>query len=203
MKKGILFIGIIIAFLLSIAIPAFAQVKAGTSELGMHIGGIIGDDLMSTTVSNTTPELDSALAWGVNYTYNLGVNWGVEGRYTWHVSELHNAPASTDLNVYMFDVNAVYHFNPESQTVFYATGGIGLAIGDLDNAITGTIDGTAQTVGDDDGFTFNLGTGVKYYATENVIFRGDFRYRYIDKLVSSFEESLNTFEITAGVGYRF
>ncbi len=203
MKDKIRYIGLTAAFLLFVSVPAFAQVKEGTSEFGIHVGGILGDDLTSSPVSGATPELDSAVAWGVDYTYNIGVNWGIEGRYTIHISEATNAPAASDLNVHLFDINAVYHFNPESKTVFYGTAGIGFAVADLENDIRGTVNGQTETISDSDGFTLNAGGGVKYYATENFILRADLRYRYIDRLVSQFEESLNTFEMTAGLSYRF
>lgn len=203
MSKRIWLISVMFTLLFFIATSVFAEVKQGTSELGFHLGGIIGDDLMDTTVSGATVELDNGFAWGIDYTYNFGVNWGIEGRYTWHISEASGAPTSPDLDVHIFDINAVYHFNPESQTVFYATGGFGWATGDLDANITGIINGTDQSVSDATGFTFNIGGGLKYYATENIVIRGDIRYRYINELVSKFEESLNTFEITAGIGYRF
>jgi len=191
------------SLLIFITIPVFAEVKAGTSEFGVHVGGILGDELTSSPVSGSTPELDNSVAWGVDYTYNLGVNWGIEGRYTIHISEAINSPNTSDLNVHMIDINGVYHFNPEAKTVFYATAGIGFASADLENNIRGTVNDQIESISDSDGFTFNMGGGLKYYATEDVILRADLRYRYIDRLLSQFEESLNTFEITAGLGYRF
>lgn len=203
MKNKICIIGLTVGFLIFITIPVFAEVQAGTSEFGIHIGGILGDGLTSLPVSGSHPELDSSVAWGVDYTYNIGFNWGIEGRYTIHISEAINSPTTSDLNVHIFDINAVYHFNPESKTVFYATAGVGVAIADLENDIRGIVNSQTENISDSDGLTFNAGGGLKYFATENVVLRADVRYRYIDRLVSQFEESLNTLEITAGMGYRF
>lgn len=36
-------------------------ISAGTSEIGLQVGGLIGDDLTDTTVSGKTPELDDDL----------------------------------------------------------------------------------------------------------------------------------------------
>jgi opacity protein-like surface antigen len=203
MLKKSCFVFIIGLFLFAAATSSFAEIKEQSAELGIHLGGIIGDDLMDTTVSGSTPELDDGFAWGFNYTYNSSPYWGLEGRYTWHISEAANVSGGPDLDVHLFDINSVYHFNPYSSYVFYGTAGIGWAIADLDASITGTIDGVTQSVSDSDGFTFNLGGGIKIFLTEQFIARGDIRYRYIDELVSIHEENLNTFEFTAGLSYVF
>jgi len=191
------------ALILSPAIPALAEITAETFEAGVHVGWISGGDLTDTTVSGSTPELDGGLAWGCNANYNFTTNWAVEGRYTWEMSEATNTPTDTDMNVHLLDLNAVYHFNPEAQSVFYATAGLGWAFADLDNSITGTVNSVTESISDGDGFTFNVGGGVKYFMTEKVILRGDVRYRYMNELVSAYEEPLNTIEITGGVGYKF
>jgi opacity protein-like surface antigen len=81
--------------------------------------------------------------------------------------------------------------------------GAGYASADLDHDLTGTVGATPVTIRDDNGFTLNAGVGAKYFATDNLVFRLEGRYRYLDKVVDRFDQSLNTFETTLGVGYQF
>ncbi len=61
----------------------------------------------------------------------------------------------------------------------------------------------AVSITDDDGFTLNAGVGAKYFATEHLIIRAEARYRYVDKVVDRFDNSLGTVETTLGVGWQF
>jgi hypothetical protein len=44
---------------------------------------------------------------------------------------------------------------------------------------------------------------VKYFTTDQLLIRLDGRYRYIDKLVDTLDDSLNSFEMTLNVGWQF
>lgn len=200
MKVKILIGVIATALAMALSAPAFAEVREGSSELGIHTGWITGDDLTSKSVSGSTPELDDSWMIGASYSYNFTPNFGLETRYAAQFSETFN----NDLDVHIFDIiNAVWHFNPESKTVFYGTAGVGWAFANMDGNISGTIDSVPDTISDGDGFTLNIGGGVKLYTSENIFWRGDVRYRFLSELVDKFDEDLNTFEITAGIGLRF
>jgi opacity protein-like surface antigen len=65
------------------------------------------------------------------------------------------------------------------------------------------VNGQPVSIDDDSGFTLNAGAGVKYFATDRFMIRFDARYRYMDKLVDNFDDSLGGVETTLSVGWKF
>lgn len=185
--------------------PSMAQIAAGSQEVELHLGAIIGDDLTDTDISGETPELGDAFAIGVSYTYNLTSNWGIEGRYTFSPNDAEDTPGGDiDLDLHLLDLNGLYYFNPSDPVVVYGTLGVGWAVANLDEDIVGTANGQPVRIEDSNGFTFNAGIGAKYFTPiDHVFLRADARYRYITELVDDQEEQLNTVELTAGIGYSF
>jgi OOP family OmpA-OmpF porin len=187
------------------AVPAMAQVSAGSQEVHVYAGEAFGDDLTDRDVTGRTPELDDDVTYGLRYGYNFSDAWGLElslGQTNTSVTGLPGR--DTDLDLTTLDVDAVYHFNPSGRFVPYVLAGVGYASADLDRPILGTVSGVGPVrIDDDNGFTANAGVGAKYFITDNVSLRLDARYRYLDKVVDRFDDSLNTFETTFGVGFRF
>lgn len=191
------------ALLLATA-PANAQVQPKTQEVHVYAGELFGDDLTDTAISGQTPELDDDLTYGVRYGYNFNQSWGLElslGQNLNSVTGL--AGSDVDIDVSTVDLNAVWHFNPQSRFVPYVTAGAGYAAADLDFPLQGTVNGQPVSIEDDNGFSLNAGVGAKYFATDRLMIRLEARYRYLDGLVDAFDDSLNTFETTLGVGWRF
>lgn len=182
------------------AVPAMAQVTAGSQEVSAYVGEAFGDDVSDRKINGRTPELDDDLTFGLRYGYNFTDALGLElslGRTNTSVTGL--ATRDIDLDLTTFDVDAVYHFNPSSRFVPYVLAGIGYASADLDRPIgVGAV-----RVSDDNGFTLNAGVGAKYFITDTVSLRLDARYRYLDKVIDRYDDSLNTFETTFGVGFQF
>lgn len=196
------------AILFTLTLPGFAraEIRAGSQELGLHLGAIFGanSELTDEAVSGTEPELNNDFAIGLNYTYNFTRHFGVEGRYTFNPNMAENTPmGDLDLDLHLLDVNLVYHVNPKDPVVFYGTAGVGWAFVDFDEVITGTVNGVPETISGDNGLTFNVGVGLKYEVVEHVSLRLDGRYRYIDQLVDGREDHLNTAEATAGIAWVF
>ncbi len=187
------------------AVPAVAQVTAGSQEVHAYVGEAFGDDLSDRRINGRTPKLDDDLTYGLRYGYNFTDALGLElslGRTNTSVTGL--PTGDIDLDLTTFDVDAIYHFNPGSRFVPYVLAGIGYASADLDRPIIGTINGgPVARIEDDNGFTLNAGVGAKYFVTDNVSLRLDARYRYLDKVIDRYDDSLNTFETTFGVGFRF
>jgi len=187
------------------AVPAMAQVTAGSQEVHAYVGEAFGDDLSDRRIDGRVPELDDDVTYGLRYGYNFTDSWGLEfslGQTNSAVTGL--AGGDIDLDLTTFDVDAIYHFNPSSRFVPYVLAGIGYASADLDRPIAGTVSGVGPVrIKDDSGFTLNAGVGAKYFITDNVSLRLDARYRYLDKIVDRFDDSLNTFETTFGVGFQF
>jgi OOP family OmpA-OmpF porin len=187
------------------AVPAMAQVTEGSQEVSAYAGEVFGDDLTDRSIAGRTPEVDDDVTYGLRYGYNFSDAWGLElslGRTNTSVTGLPGRDPDLDLTT--FDVDAVYHFNSSGRFVPYVLAGLGYASADLDWPITGTVSGIGPVrIDDDNGFTANAGVGAKYFLTDNVSLRLDARYRYLDKVVDRFDDSLNTFETTFGVGFRF
>ena len=203
-KKSLIGVAALGAIALNTA-PAMAQVTAGSQEVHAYVGETFGDDLTDRGISGRTPELDDDVTYGLRYGYNFTEAWGLElslGQTNTSVTGLPGR--DTDLDLTTFDVDAVYHFNPSGRFVPYVLAGLGYASADLDRPIAGTVSGVGPVrIDDDNGFTVNAGVGAKYFVTDNVSLRLDARYRYLDKVVDRFDDSLNTFETTFGVGFQF
>ena len=186
------------------AAPAVAQVEANSQEVHAYGGGLFGDDLTDTEIAGRTPKLDDDLTYGIRYGYNFTSNWGIElslGQSASSVTEL--SSGDVDLDLTTVDVDAVWHFNPGSRLVPYVVAGVGYGSADLDAPIRGTVNGAAVSIEDDSGFTLNAGVGAKYFATDRFLVRFEARYRYLDAVVDNLDDSLNTFETTLGVGWKF
>jgi outer membrane beta-barrel protein len=190
--------------LLMNAVPAFAQVKAGSQSVEAYAGALFGDDVTDVRLSGQQPKLDDDVTFGLRYGYNFTENWGIETSLGLSPTKVTNLTGGdVDLDLWTLDVDAVYHFNPAGRFVPYVLAGAGYASADLDRDLTGTVNATPVAIRDDNGFTLNAGVGAKYFATDNLVFRLEGRYRYLDKVVDRFDDSLNTFETTLGVGYQF
>jgi outer membrane beta-barrel protein len=186
------------------ALPAYAQVQPGTSEVHVYAGHLTGDDLTDTAISGRTPELDDDITYGIRYGYNVTENWGLELSLGYTPTEVTNVgTANIDVDVTTLDLDGVYHFTTGSRFVPYLLAGVGYANADLDARINGLVGGQQVSIGDDSGFTLNAGVGAKYFATDRLLLWAEGRYRYVDGLVDAFDDSLNTFEPSIGVGYLF
>jgi outer membrane beta-barrel protein len=185
------------------AAPALAQ-QAGTQEVHAYAGALFGDDATDRQISGQTPKLDDDLTFGLRYGYNVTDALGIE------LSAGHSPNALTqvaggdiDLDLTTLDLDAVWNFNNGTKFLPYVLAGVGYASADLDRRVVGTVAGQPVALADDEGFTLNAGVGAKYFLTDRFIIRAEARYRYLDKVLDRFDESLNTVETTLGVGYRF
>ena len=187
------------------AAPAMAEVRAGSQEVQVYVGEAFGDDLTDRRISGRRPEVDDDVTFGLRYGYNFSDAWGLElslGQTNTSVRSL--AGSDIDLDLTTFDVDAIYQFNSRSSFVPYVLAGVGYVGADLDRPIAGTVTGVGPVrIDDDNGFTLNAGAGAKVFLTDVVSLRLDLRYRYLDKVIDRFDDSLNTFETTFGVGFQF
>ncbi|WP_168059000.1 outer membrane protein [Candidatus Manganitrophus noduliformans] len=202
--KRFLFMFPLIATLFTAGLAA-AEIRPGSREFGIHAGAFFGDDLTDQSILGRRPELDDAFVLGAHYLYHPTMALGVEGRYTFVPSEVKNAPGGgSDMNVHLLDLNLHWNANPRDPINYYLITGIGWARGDLDgDIILGSVAGVPARISDDSGFTYNVGLGAATQMTERISLKAEGRYRYIDRLVDRFEESLNTWEATVGIGWGF
>ncbi|HEY0685751.1 MAG TPA: outer membrane beta-barrel domain-containing protein [Steroidobacter sp.] len=186
-------------------LPAQAQVTASSQEVHVYVGEAFGDDLTDRRISGRMPELDDDVTFGLRYGFNFTEAWGLElslGRTNTAVTKL--AGRDIDFDLTTFDVDGIYHFNSSESFVPYVLAGVGYVDGDLDRPITGAAPGMGTVrIDDDNGFTLNAGVGAKWFVSDLVSLRLDLRYRYLDKIVDRLDDSLNTFETTVGIGFKF
>jgi outer membrane beta-barrel protein len=185
------------------AVPAVAQ-DAGKQEVSVYAGALFGDDVTDRSLTGRTPKLDDSFTYGLRYGYNFTDQLGLEfsvGESPSTVKRL--AGGDVDLDLTTFDLDAVWNFRTGAAITPYAFAGVGYALADLDHRILGTVGTTPVSITDDDGFTLNAGVGARYQATDHLFVRAEARYRYLDKVVDRFDQSLNTVETTLGVGYQF
>ena len=185
------------------AVPALAQ-DAGKQEVSVYAGALFGDDLTSQAISGRTPKLDDSFTYGLRYGYNITDQFEIEASLGESPSKVKNvAGGDIDLDLTTFDVDAVYNYRNGTRFTPYAFAGVGYALADLDRSILGTVGATPVSIKDDNGFTLNAGLGARYQATDHLFLKAEARYRYLDKVVDRFDQSLNTVETTLGVGYQF
>jgi outer membrane protein len=187
-----------------LAAPAYAQVEGHSQEFSVYGGQLFGDKLTDRAISGQTPELDDDATYGVRYGFNLTRNFGLEvavGETPSSATKLAGKDIDLDLNTIDFD--AVYHFNPGNRVVPYVLAGLGYARANLDQPITGTVNGQPVSLDDDGGFSLNAGVGAKFYVTDKFALRLEARYRYLNSLLDKYDDSLNTVETTLGASWQF
>jgi opacity protein-like surface antigen len=184
--------------------PAMAQEQARMQSVEIFGGELFGDKLTDTPESGRNPRLnDDALA-GIRYNYNFTDMWGVQlsSGYSWSRASRVQF-GENKLGLTTVDLDAVWNITPQFPFVVYALAGAGYAWANLDTPITGVINGRPVALTDSNGFTANAGIGVKYYVSRNLYVDALARYRYLDRLVSTSNQHMNTTETTLGIGWRF
>jgi len=201
-KATVVVFGVVGALLMNTA-PAAAQIKGGSNEVHVYGGELFGDKILDRNVSGKRPELDDDVTFGLRYGYNFVKAIGIEVSVGYSPNQVTKlATSDIDLNVSTADVDAVWNITPDSKIVAYVLGGGGYGQASLDRSIKGTVSGRNVTIKDDNGFTANAGVGAKIFVTDSLMVRVEGRYRYMDKLVDKSDDSLNTVETTAGIGWR-
>ncbi|QKT04446.1 outer membrane beta-barrel protein [Ectothiorhodospiraceae bacterium 2226] len=205
--KGVAMISTMVAAgSLAMSQGALAQYGPGTQEIGVHAGYLWGDTAVSGT-AGPQPELSNGGAFGLSWGGAFGLH-GWELRYTYADTDLDGTPeGSISMPLHLVDVNYLAHFpmgglaqdiTPGTPS-WYLTAGAGWSFARLDREIQ--LNG--QTVDGDDSFTLNAGGGLKWPLQDGHALRWDVRYRYLDKVVDNFDDSLNTWETTIGYAFQF
>jgi len=184
--------------------PAAAEEQARTQSVEIYGGEMFGDDLTNAPLSGRTPRLNDNAVVGARYNFNFTDRWGIQlsGGYSpSHASRV--ASGKDNLGLTTVDLDAVWNITPHFPIVGYVLAGAGYAWAHLDTPITGDINGQPVVLRDSNGFTANVGIGAKYYVIDNLYVNAEARYRYLNRLVSDSNQSLNTTETTLGIGWRF
>lgn len=141
-----------LSILLSVLIPLFsapvsAEITPDSFTMGPFVGGYFFDK---------TEDIKDGTVIGVRLGYMLTPRVGFEASLDYPQSKFNLNGNSK--NVSLYHIDTLYHFQPDTRLVPFVKGGIGLfSVKDEWNSVTG-----------------NLGVGVKYFLTQNMVLRGDF-----------------------------
>ena len=171
----------ILAAAFLVAQPVMAEgIKEGSFDLSPMIGGysFTGDQHLETM-----PVF--GLRGGYNFTKYLGAELGFDYGRTEGTEG--NPAGNEDTDIYRYGLDVLFHLLPDSKFVPYLAagyGGISIDYKDQENLNKGV---------------FDYGPGFKYFLTDRMALRGDFRHLvYKDN-----DNTLNNFLYAIGLNYQF
>lgn len=167
-----------------------------TAQAGQREGALSLSPMIGYHVFEGDQNLDNQITGGLALGYNITKRWAVELDAKYTPTELKDI-SSSDVNIWTFGLNALYHLNPDGPFVPYVVGGFGGMTFDAD-----------QDLYDDD-FMLNWGLGAKFFMSENIALRLDARHiidlhsdRTYDQL-SNKDDIDNNLIATAGIYWQF
>ena len=165
-----------------IAAPLMAEVREGAVTFSLSEGGYTFD---------SKQDVKTNLSSGVKLGYNLTANWGLESSFSYVKMDSKNSQPNDKGELYNLSGDILYHFLPENRLVpFFALGG--------GWSRTTHLFGTP----DNNDATLNYGAGIKYFVSDAVALRGDFRNIYSYHSGGS-ESYWSNYEYTAGLSFQF
>jgi OOP family OmpA-OmpF porin len=132
---------------------ARAEIKPNTFNLTPLIGGYAFEG---------NQNLENGSLYGLGFGYSFDKHWGTEVQLNYIDTEVDDTGQSVD--GYLYRLDGLYHFMPDSKLVPYLAAGIGAITLDPDKS------------GSETEALINGGGGLKYFVTESIALRGDIRY---------------------------
>lgn len=166
--------GCLMVCLLFMARTAAAEIRPGAFTLSPSIGGYVFEG---------NQDLEDEVAYGLGLGYNFDEHVGAE--FGFNYIETESDKTGCDVDVYLYHLDALYHFMPAERLVPFIAAGAGTIIFDPENAHR------------DKDFMLNYGVGVKYFLADSVALRGDVRH------VISFDQTQSNLLYTAGLMFSF
>jgi len=141
-------------FLLALGTPVFAGNQGGTFTLDPFTGFYTFD---------SAQQLDARSYYGLRAGYNFTKHLGFEAMFGYVPTETNSlANADRDVSVYRYGLDALYHFNPDSNLVLFVEAGLGATQTDNPSGMSDHSRGM-----------FDYGVGLKYFIADTVALRGD------------------------------
>jgi outer membrane beta-barrel protein len=166
----------IAVMLMAVSAAAQAEVKAGSFSVTPFAGGYVfeGNEGLKDTYTA-----------GFRAGYNFTENIGLEGYFSFTPAEIDDYDSS-DVKLYSYGVEGIYHFMPQSRFVPFVAVGIG-----------GIYYETPAGVDYISKFSIDYGAGFKYFITDDVALRADVRH------VMPINDTYNDLLFTVGVTFSF
>ncbi|RKY44135.1 MAG: hypothetical protein DRP81_06020 [Candidatus Omnitrophota bacterium] len=216
MRRSIVFSVFLGLMMSCIAWPARSEIKAGSSELNLYVGGFIGldksyfeEDIIPYDFEDMASDPGTGVVGGMSLTWNFTPYIGIEGGMAlssadfdavYYIDEQEikgeEIGASLGGSEFMGYTNLVLHLLPESRIVPFLTGGVGFM----------HLWGTAEANGYEEDwsethFCANWGGGVKIFVSETWLFRINVR-NFNLKLEDS-RDRFNWLEVSGGISFLF
>ena len=104
------------AFLFLFVSSSHAEIRAETFSITPFIGGYTfeGNEDMKTEA-----------VYGIRFGYDITKEWGVEGLFDYLRTDYSTSNASSDVDVYGYRLEALYHFLPEGKLTPFLAAGVG------------------------------------------------------------------------------
>jgi len=190
-KAMMLSVGLPLTFIAAaVSMSAQAQTEnAGRFELSPFAG---------YHMFQSKQNLEDAFTYGLRLGYGLTPHWSIEGAVSFVGSEVDDttltatrsgqfsSPAG-DVDLTLYQLDALYHFRPHSQFSPYVVLGYGAT-------------DYSPSLSDKDMSTFNLGVGAKYWMSDNLAMRFDLRDHYVGEV---FDNSYHNLSATLGITFAF
>lgn len=169
------------------ALPAHADIKDGQVEISPFAG---------YHVFESDQNLEDGLTYGIRLGYSFTRHWAVEGAVSMVNSSVNDTAIvganegqfrspTDDVDLVLYQLDALYHFLPDNKFSPYIVGGYGAA-------------DYSPSISDKDMSAFNLGAGVKYWISDRLALRFDVRDHYVGEV---FDNSYHNISATLGVSF--
>lgn len=174
---------------LTTSLPAHAEMQKGQVEVSPFVGYHLFEGGQN---------LEDAPTYGIRFGYSITPNWAVEGAVSSVSSSVDDAsivgasegqftsPAD-DVDLLLYQLDALYHFRPDSQFSPYLVGGYGAA-------------DYSPSISTKEMSAFNIGAGAKYWLADNFALRFEVRDHLVGEV---FDHSYNNITATVGVSFAF
>ncbi len=129
-----------------------AEMKPGMVSISPRIGGYAFSE---------SKNINDSLVYGLGIGINLTRSFGLEGSFDYMNTD--STSSGVDINIPLYRVDALYHFQTEKKLVPFISAGFG------------TIDIQGTGVNNTDNL-MSYGGGIKYFITKSVALRGDIRH---------------------------
>lgn len=170
----VLVVLVVLSILLACATAAMAENREGAFNLSPFVGGYFfeGDQ-----------NLDDGLAVGLGLGYNLTERISAELGLNYISSE--TEALDIDVDGYLYRLEGLYHFMPDSKLVPFVAAGLGGITLDSDRSSS------------DSDFLADYGLGLKYFLNNDLALRADVRHIYV------FDDPDNNLLATVGLNFLF
>lgn len=180
---------LLLTAILSTSMPANGDVKKGQFEVGPFAGYHFFEN---------DQNLKDNLTYGIRFGYSFTPKWAIEGALSTVSSEVDDSSLvgasegefrspTEDVDLTLYQVDALYHFRPENKFSPYLVGGFGSA-------------DYSPSISSKEMSTFNVGVGAKYWIAENFALRFEMRNHLVSEV---FEHSFNNISATVGASFAF